>query len=869
MKKQVLLLFTALVALVSSAQTFPVTLDIPDSASFANNWVVIDNNASTSANTWTYSDGEAIYTEDRSSAADDWLISSGVQLEAGVGYAIDYYVVQKSKYSFDKQKYVITAGTAQTIDGQSNTLATVTDFSTKTYSAQQVLFTPTTSGTYYFAIHVNSASYQGNFGFQKFVVDKAPAVPANVTDLAVAAGAKGALKAILTWTMPSTTSSGQALTGNVKARIMRGTVAIDSVTAAAGTAMSYTDEGITTAGTYKYSIEVSNDEGSPTEAATQVTSPWIGNDTPNPVTNLAGTSNLGNISLTWTPPTEGTHGGYIDTEALTYRIKRGSTALETAWTGTQPYADTVDSLAIYTYTVYVTFDNKTSSAATVDFVAGPPLTIPYTEDFSSEDDFNLFTLYTNTENREWSYSTLRGYAQYSGYSQDLSSWMFTPSIEMKAGKTYEMNFDTWLGSTSSVAAKHIYVTVGQGATIEAQTQDLYDENITTDTVKTKTFFFTVPADGIYNVGFGIKGATTYHSIYLDNISITEFTLEGPDVPKAPASVTLANVNDQAVVTWTPVTMGVHGVAVDSVVYRVLRMPDSVNVAVGIADTTFADPSDLDLAKYSYIVYATAGENEGAGTESNAVVMGVAEIPYDVDMTNADDMEVWTFLDVNGDGKTFAYSESDQYVKYSSYATPDDYAFTPPFRAIAGKYQLAYEVKGYNYSYSDAYEVVLTNTLDVAAARPSEAPRRINVTDDAATVYTVITSKEQNSLKSALFVPDTVEFTIAEDGVYYIGYHDIASSAWGMSIKGTHIKLLEALETGVNDLAVAADAARYNAATGNLMLGDGDCAAVYAVNGMLVARSQGGDLALSHLPAGVYVAVVTMHDGTVMRVKFVK
>ena len=58
--------------------TVPATLDIRDAATMASSWTVIDNNAATSPNTWKYGSKDAQYSEDRYSAADDWIISRGV-----------------------------------------------------------------------------------------------------------------------------------------------------------------------------------------------------------------------------------------------------------------------------------------------------------------------------------------------------------------------------------------------------------------------------------------------------------------------------------------------------------------------------------------------------------------------------------------------------------------------------------------------------------------------------------------------------------------------------------------------------------------------------------------------------------------------
>ena len=55
MNKRLLLAFGALAAVTAgwASTTFPLTLAIPDSATMAAQWTVVDANAATSPNTWT------------------------------------------------------------------------------------------------------------------------------------------------------------------------------------------------------------------------------------------------------------------------------------------------------------------------------------------------------------------------------------------------------------------------------------------------------------------------------------------------------------------------------------------------------------------------------------------------------------------------------------------------------------------------------------------------------------------------------------------------------------------------------------------------------------------------------------------------
>ena len=118
MKKITSVLFLFYCFSVGWAQTVPpCTLEITDAETFARDWTVIDVNSDVSANTWAYNDGNAMYTQDKSNAADDWLIAPAVTLEAGKAYKVSAYVKHSSTFGSDKQKIELKIGTAPTVEG--------------------------------------------------------------------------------------------------------------------------------------------------------------------------------------------------------------------------------------------------------------------------------------------------------------------------------------------------------------------------------------------------------------------------------------------------------------------------------------------------------------------------------------------------------------------------------------------------------------------------------------------------------------------------------------------------------------------------------------------------------------------------------
>lgn len=947
-KRLLTLAAVIMAAAVSWAETtFPVTLEITDEASFAQ-WTVINANEATSANTWTYNSADALYTEDRKNAADDWLVSPAVHLEPGK-YEVGGYVVQRSLYSSDKQSFELTMGTAPTAEAQTTVFASESAYTSKLYKATTGVVTVAVAGDYHFAIHLISKSYMGNCGFQKFVISKMAPIPAHVSGLTVEAGAKGALQATLKWTNPTKDSDGADLAKFSGVKVSRGSQLIATLAGAKGEAMTYVDTDITSAGTYTYSVLAYNEDADAKGAAPTATTGWVGVDTPKPVTDLAAVTDGGKVTLTYAAPTEGVNGGYVDLAGLTYRITRGTEVLAEDFAGTT-YTDSVASLGRYTYSVQAQAGGKTSTAQSLTVRAGDGFGVPYSESFDQASAADLFTIKNvSGDIRTWKYNSSKKCMEYWGNSSFADHWIFTPPIKLEAGKTYELKFNTGLeNAASSTSYKNLEVSVGTVDLVAAQTTKLFAEQIKSAIMEGKTAYYTAPADGSYNFAFRVYGATNSYSIYLDDISVdvaavipaavADFsatpaakgalavalswtnpaktvsgldlaaidkvevyrgadlisTLENPqpgvaaavtdsvpaagvytyqvyayvgenrsaaaavttawvgnDTPAAPANATLALADGKPVVTFDAVTAGVNGgyIDTDALAYTITRMPDEAVVAEGVKTTTYTDNSVLPLAKYSYTIVAKVGEQESEAAQTNAIVLGDAlELPYHTALDNADDAAIWTMYDANADGKTWSFNASKGYLESGFSSKDGDAAFTPQFRTVKGNHKLTYSVHGYSGRYGDAYNVALAQNSDFADA-------------------TVIGQYPDKDIAFSMFEERTLDFAVAADGVYSIGFVQKSTDPWGISLCDVTIERV--LPTGITE-AVAASGVRYDRAAQSLVLAQPGRVTVASVNGAVVAVADAQTaLSVAHLAQGVYVATVVGADGKQSHVKFVK
>ena len=481
MKKITSVLFLFYCFSVGWAQTVPpCTLEITDAETFARDWTVIDVNSDVSANTWAYNDGNAMYAQDTRNAADDWLIAPAVTLEAGKAYKVSAYV-KHDGMTFDKQKIELKIGTAPTVEGLTTRLVYDESFQSKLFVEKSGTFSPAENGVFYVGLHCYSGSYMGDLYFQKIVIEEAPVYPAQITDLSIVAGERGAMSATLSWTWPSSDHLGGALSNLSGAKIYRGTDLVATLdTATVGGKAGWIDSSIETAGNYKYKVVAYNTFGDSQGSATTVTSPWIGNDTPAAVADLVASAEDATVSLSFTPPTVGKNGGYIDTEALTYEIGRTpGGVLSESFSGPFPYIDEVPELGSYVYTVVAMFDGKASvSVASNKVVAGGAKELPYSESFDTESTLDLFTILSaNGDNSTWKYESSKKMVQYWGGS-DADEWLITPKLNLVAGKNYKLLFKTGLENAASEESyKDLSVTIGRAATAEAQSTRLFRDTI--------------------------------------------------------------------------------------------------------------------------------------------------------------------------------------------------------------------------------------------------------------------------------------------------------------------------------------------------------------------------------------------------------
>lgn len=214
------------------------------------------------------------YRYHSTNAADDWYISPAISLEAGKEYKVKYWYKTAGSYDEKWTLYCATGNTPEELSA-----GTVIDdkdgkFGTITKSTQ--IFTPETSGDYYFAFYAHSDKDKLNLFITGFQIAENVFGPGAPTDVTVTRGDDYALTATLAWTLPTVDNDGAPLPEGYTVNNV--TIYRDDTLAATldGAATTWTDTAETglTPGKHLYEVQVTiNDAPS---ARTGVTCGWVG-----------------------------------------------------------------------------------------------------------------------------------------------------------------------------------------------------------------------------------------------------------------------------------------------------------------------------------------------------------------------------------------------------------------------------------------------------------------------------------------------------------------------------------------------------------------------------------------------------------------
>ncbi len=320
---------------------------------------------------------------------DDWVILPPVMCDDSTGlYRFSMDVLCFGEWS--AESFEIWCGDKPTVDGMSEMIFQSGDINNTEDVNFECFFTVDTPSVKYLAIRSTvKADCCDAMRIRNFLVEKAGSIngPAMVSDLKAVAEDLGKLEANVTFTLPTLSYSGSPLsaTETLTAEVTAAETTV--VTGLPGETL--TVKVITNKGTNIVTVNCRTSDG--LAGKPSKTTVFTGLDVPGAPTDVKVMADADNLTLhfSWTPSTEGLHGGYVDPDKVTYCIGNGS------WFSVEDALVMGTGITEYTYKLDEdsTLETRWFSIAALDedgqydnysmtmIQAGRPLGLPITELF--------------------------------------------------------------------------------------------------------------------------------------------------------------------------------------------------------------------------------------------------------------------------------------------------------------------------------------------------------------------------------------------------------------------------------------------------------------------------------------------------------
>lgn len=304
---------------LGGAMTIPYSKEFAAGMSDWDNFTVIDANGDgTTWNSPTSSDDCATYAANDEKAADDWLVTPALQLEASRTYKVSVSAHGDGTHT---ESLEIKAGASNTV--KTLTIAVLNKQNVTSAESQELVgyLTVPADGEYHVGIHALSEAAAATLSIESISVENGPlsAAPDSVTALKVAVAEGGALQTTVSFKTPTRQLDGTSLTSLQSVTLKRNGKTIHTFSQPAlGAVLEYTDtEAANGENAYEVTATNANGEGIPAQKTV-----FVGVDVPTAPTDVKAALGETAIKLTWEAPKTGVNGGYVDASALTYRVLR-------------------------------------------------------------------------------------------------------------------------------------------------------------------------------------------------------------------------------------------------------------------------------------------------------------------------------------------------------------------------------------------------------------------------------------------------------------------------------------------------------------------------------------------------------------------
>lgn len=321
----------------------------------------------------------------------DWLITPGFDLTAGVDYTIEF--TARNRRAETPEVLSLLVGQNATTDALTTVLLNELSITNAEGEKHSVTFRPTKSGVYCFGFQCTSRPNSYRLYLDAFSINIAvvESTPSAVTDAKVTSGEMGALSANIEFVTPTKNIDDSELTSLTKAvvrNLTTGNVVFERENPGVGQLLTGNDTN-PAQGINRYEIVCSSAAG---DGVPVVVEKFIGVDVPKAVTNINWTQNGKDVEITWDAVSEeGVNGGYVDPAGVTYKIEviqPTNEVIATSHSGlsiTDKHLNDFVDQCVLQYTITPT-NAQGSGLAASSFrgVFGTPYNVPMSESFANK-----------------------------------------------------------------------------------------------------------------------------------------------------------------------------------------------------------------------------------------------------------------------------------------------------------------------------------------------------------------------------------------------------------------------------------------------------------------------------------------------------
>lgn len=323
----------------------------------------------------------------------------------------------------------------------------------------------------------------------------------------------------VTFTLPSATVSGAALSGTVSYSLLVNGTELTSGQGAAGDEVSC-PVTLDASGEYTFTVKVSTADA---EGASASVTAWIGYALPAAPSKVALKVADDKLSLSWQEVK--VPGAQISYTVISYPSGEvvAENLTDLAYTCDIPVTD---ELTAWTFGVIaVNGDSRSSESLSNGYISGY-LTLPYSQDFELESSRDYFTFVDANEDGktwEWQFFAESGRLRLNySYSKPQDDWAVLHPVKFERGKLYTISAD--IKGTGSYYTEKMEFVVARGndaASLAEGTVILAPFEFSGEDYATYEASFIAQESGVYYVAFHAISDTFQNIIYLDNVAVSK------------------------------------------------------------------------------------------------------------------------------------------------------------------------------------------------------------------------------------------------------------------------------------------------------------------------------------------------------------